>query len=294
MPGRIHRFGPFTFDAGQRLLYRNGEPVPLMPKTADLLCVLLDRRGQVVSRNELMKLVWPDTQVEEIGLARNISLLRKALGEEGAESRYIETLPKRGYRFLAEEQPADPRQVRRSARRLLLAAAVLLAAGIFGYWQFYRPSRLVVTAPGAPRLAVVPFGCSGGQLCSLYFARPFEDLLAAELAGIPGISLVSPSTVHRYSDSGIPTALMARLLGLDAVLEGTVTAAGRQVRVIARLSDVHSGRLIWSESFDLSAADPAEAQREAARRVAAAARPALLRPPAHGRLSGLVFQLPPK
>lgn len=277
MPGRIHRFGPFTFDSGQRLLYRNGEPVPLMPKTADLLHVLLERRGQVVGKAELMKRVWPDAQVEEIGLARNISLLRKALGEEGAESRYIETLPKRGYRFLAEEQPADPRQVRRSVRRLVLAAAALLAAGIFVYWQFYRPSRLVVTAPGAPRLAAVPFDCSGGPLCASFFGRSFEDLLAAELSRIPNISLLSPSTVHRYCDNGIPAAMMARLLGLDAVLEGSVTVSGQQVRVIARLSDVHSGRLIWSESFDLSAADPAEAQREAARRIAAAAREPLAR-----------------
>lgn len=280
MPGRIHRFGPFTFDSGQRLLYRNGEPVPLMPKTADLLHVLLERRGQVVGKAELMKLVWPDVRVEETGLARNISLLRKALGEEEAESRYIETLPKRGYRFLAEEQPVDPRQVRRSARRLVLAAVILLAAGVFVYWQFYRPSRLVVSAPGAPRLAAVPFDCSGGPLCASSFGRPFEDLLAAELSRTASIGLVSPSTVHRYRDNGIPTALMARLLGLDAVLEGSVTVAGQQARVIARLSDVHSGRLIWSESFDLSTADPGEAQREAARRIAAAARGALMRPAA--------------
>lgn len=269
MPGRIHRFGPFTFDSGQRQLRRNGEPVPLMPKTADLLDALLERRGEVVSKGELMKTVWPDTQVEETGLARNISLLRKALGDEGAESRYIETIPKRGYRFLAEEQPADPAQVRRAARRLLLAAAVLAAAGLFVYWQFYRPSRYAISAPDAPRLAVIPFDCSGGPLCASAFARPFEDLLAAELLGSGAVRLVSPSTVHRYADNRIPTALMARLLGLDATLEGSVTIFGTQARVVARLGDVHSGRLIWSESFDVPAADPAAAQQEAARRVAA-------------------------
>ncbi len=228
-----------------------------------------------------MKLVWPDTQVEEIGLARNISLLRKALGDEGAESRYIETVPKRGYRFLAEEQPADPLQVRRSTRRLLIAAAALLAAGVFIYWQFYRPSRYASSAPGAPRLAVIPFECSGGPLCASLFGRPFEDLLAAELLGSGHVRLVSPSTVHRYADNSIPTALMARLLGLDAVLEGSITIIGAQVRVVARLTDVHSGRLIWSESFDVPAIDPAVAQREAARSTAAAARDALLRPSAY-------------
>lgn len=278
MAGRIHRFGPFTFDSGQRQLYRGGEPVALMPKTADLLDALLERRGEIVGKAELMKLVWPDTQVEEIGLARNISLLRKALGDEGAESRYIETIPKRGYRFLAEEQPADAGQVRRAARRLLLAAAVLVAAGLFIYWQFYRPSRYAVSAPGAPRLAVIPFDCSGGQLCSSTFARPFEDLLASELARHSGISLVSPSTVRRYRDNRIPSAVMARLLGLDVVLEGSVSILGSQIRVVARLSDVHSGRLVWSESHDLDLADPGQAQREAARRIAAGLAPALQAP----------------
>lgn len=267
MAGRMHRFGPFTFDPDQRLLYRNGEPVALMPKTADLLHALLERRGQVVSKEELMKRVWPDTRVEEIGLARNISLLRKALGDEDGESRLIETIPKRGYRFLAEEQPADPLEVRRSARRLIIAATLLLGLALLVYWQFYSPSRYVPSSPGAPKVAVIPFECTGGPLCASAFARPFEDLLAAELAR-GGIRLVSPSTVHRYVDNGIPTALMGRLLGLDVVLEGSVIVLGPQVRVVARLSDVHSGRLVWSQSFDLPAEDPALAQREAARLVA--------------------------
>src|SRR5664279_6439792 len=98
-PARAHRFGPFRFDPVERLLSRDGEPVPLMPKTLDTLAVLLERRGQVVEKAEMMKLVWPDWVVEEIGLARNISLLRKALGENAED--YIETVPRRGYRFTA-------------------------------------------------------------------------------------------------------------------------------------------------------------------------------------------------
>ena len=78
-------FGPFHYDAEQRLLFRQGEVVPLAPKAIDTLHVLLERRGRVVEKAELMKLVWPDTTVEEVGLARNISLLRKALGEAGRQ-----------------------------------------------------------------------------------------------------------------------------------------------------------------------------------------------------------------
>jgi len=97
----IHRFGPFQYDSEQRLLLRNGELVPLVPKAIDTLHVLLEQRGRVVDKSDLMRLVWPDTTVEEIGLARNISILRKALGDEGGDSPYVQTIPRRGYRFVA-------------------------------------------------------------------------------------------------------------------------------------------------------------------------------------------------
>ena len=273
MPGR-HRFGPFEFNPEQRELYRNGTPVPLQPKLADLLAALLERRGQVIGKEELMKRVWPDTRVEETGLARNISLLRKALGDEGEQSLYIETVPKRGYRFLAAESPADPREVRRSARRLAIAGALLAAAGVGVWWQFYRSSAFVASPPGTARLAVIPFDCRGGWLCGAVFSQPFEELLAAELLRTGRARLVSPSTVRRYCDNRIPVPLMARLLGLDAVLEGSVVEMDGRVRIVARLSDGHSGRLIWSESFDVAAGDPA-AQRAAAARIASAAGKAL-------------------
>src|ERR1039458_4053732 len=94
-----YEFGPFRYDAGQRLLFRGGDLVPLVPKAIETLHVLQERRGSVVEKSELMKLVWPDTNVEDVGLARNISLLRKVLEDESEENPYIETIPRRGYRF---------------------------------------------------------------------------------------------------------------------------------------------------------------------------------------------------
>ena len=104
---RASCFGPFRYDWEQRLLFREGETVPLAPKVAETLRVLLERRGTVVEKAELMRAVWPDTTVEEIGLARNISQLRKALGDESEAGKYIETLPKRGYRFVGEVVTED-------------------------------------------------------------------------------------------------------------------------------------------------------------------------------------------
>ena len=110
---RASCFGPFRYDWEQRLLFREGETVPLAPKVGETLRVLLERHGTVVEKAELMRAVWPDTTVEEIGLARNISQLRKALGDESEAGKYIETLPKRGYRFVGEVV----RRGRRTAER---------------------------------------------------------------------------------------------------------------------------------------------------------------------------------
>ena len=98
----FYEFGPFSVDAGKRLLLRNGEPVPLAPKVLETLLVLIENRERVLSKDELLKQVWGDTIVEEGGLTRNVSVLRKALGEKPEDHQYIVTVPARGYRFVAE------------------------------------------------------------------------------------------------------------------------------------------------------------------------------------------------
>src|SRR5262245_9314346 len=98
-PKHIFEFGSYRLDASERLLWRNGETVSLQPKIFDLLLVLVEHNGRLLEKDELMKLVWPNTIVEEANLTNNISILRKALGENG--DRFIETAPRRGYRFVA-------------------------------------------------------------------------------------------------------------------------------------------------------------------------------------------------
>src|SRR5262245_43186206 len=99
-PKPIYEFGPYRLDAAERLLTRDGEVVSLQPKVFDLLLALVERRGRLLDKDVLLKAVWPDTIVEEVNLANNISILRKTLSENG--ERLIETVPKRGYRFVAE------------------------------------------------------------------------------------------------------------------------------------------------------------------------------------------------
>jgi DNA-binding winged helix-turn-helix (wHTH) protein len=110
----IYEFGPFTVDPAERVAFRDGKPLILTPKVFDTLLCLLRNRGRVLSKDEILQEVWPDTFVEEVNLAVNISTLRKALGESAQEARFIATVPGRGYRFVAavsasvtEQGPVD-------------------------------------------------------------------------------------------------------------------------------------------------------------------------------------------
>src|SRR5215831_11016517 len=105
--GRIFVFGPFQLDAPERLLLKDGQPVALTPKVFDTLLLLVKEHGHLIGKEELMKAVWPDSFVEEVNLNRSISTLRRALGEAPNEPHYIETVPKRGYRFIGQVTEVD-------------------------------------------------------------------------------------------------------------------------------------------------------------------------------------------
>lgn len=230
----IHEFGPFRFDSEQRLLFRGEDRVPLVPKVADTLLVLLHNRGKVVEKSELMRQVWPGTTVEEVGLARNISLLRKTLGDDSDENPYIETIPRRGYRFAVVEPVHVPIPAKRRWSWWWLAVPVL---GGLIYFQFYVPAKL---GPGSS-LAVVPFACQ----CPEEISAAFSDALSDELSKNPELRVVAPSTVRRHQHVGVSMGLMGRLLGLGALVEGRM----QNSQVSVRLVDVHTGKIIWADSF---------------------------------------------
>ena len=157
-------------------------------------------------------------------------------------------------------------------RRLILPlvaglGALLLAA--FVYSQFYQSSRFVPAQGQRAFLAVATIEIIGPELERTGFPREFTETLAAELAKHESVRLISPSTVRRYERWGIPAALMARMLGLHVIVEGTARQSGTLVRIAVRLSDVHSGRLIWAENFEIPAAALESAESGVARTAAA-------------------------
>jgi TolB-like protein/DNA-binding winged helix-turn-helix (wHTH) protein/Tfp pilus assembly protein PilF len=280
-PSRTFEFGPFVFDASERVLYRGAERIPLPPKVADTLFVLLDRHGHVVEKGEIMQLVWPDTFVEEGGLTRNISALRKALGEEADGSRYIETIPKRGYRFVASLKPsheeattevagavaAVPRTVPHRTRLLasILAGAVLAATAYLAFflWQKNRPLLRVDS------IAVLPLKNISGDTSQDYFAEGMTEMLATELSKT-GLRVIAPSSV-RSLRPGISLEYIGRRLDVAAVIQGTVLQSGGRVRVNAQLVEVHTGQMLWADSYQNDLRDVLSLQAQVADAIASRA-----------------------
>lgn len=251
----LHRFGPFEYDDEQRVLLRDGKPLAMQPKMLDTFAVLFSRRGEIVEKADLMKAVWPNTYVEETGLARNISQLRKAMGDEAGE--YIETIPKRGYRLRAE--PAlDATTKPRRRRWAVIWAAALAAFVAIVWWQFYLPSRAVPSAQWT--LAAMPLDELSPGLKQGNFATGMADVVNAALARIAGVNVISASVVERYRSRQIPVPVMSRLLRLHALLEGSAQVDHGRLRVAARMTDVRSGRIIWARVFEEDASDMMRAQ----------------------------------
>jgi TolB-like protein/Tfp pilus assembly protein PilF len=247
----VYQFGAFRFDPDERVLYRDGEVVPLTPKAADTLLVLLERRGRVVDKGDLLKLVWPDTFVEEGGLARNISALRKVLGG------YIETIPKRGYRFV-EPRPASRRWA------AIAAAALLIGAAAYSAYSYLVREK----APGfrANSMAVLPLKNLSGDPAQDYVADGMTDELATVLAKA-GVRMIASDSARRLRP-GTPLDEIGRQLKVDAVIQGSVLASGERVRINAQLIEVATGRLAWADSYQRSLPDVLGLQAEVAAAIA--------------------------
>ena len=304
----FYEFGPFRLDQIAHQLLRNGEPVPLTPKAFSTLLVLVSRRGRILGKDELMREVWPDTFVEEGGLARNISVLRKALDDTSDASRYIETIPKIGYRFVADvkEVPeangefvleryartnvvtleeidtAATAQTKSTHRflpgtRMFTLGLVFLSVGLalaFAYrWSSLRSNKATVT-PKTTAIAILPFkqlGSAKDQFQGLAMA----DALITKLENLNQVSVLPTSAVRRYVGSTDSGAELGRELGVDAVLEGNVQQTPDGFRVTVQLVKVADGASLWAAKFDEKSTDILAVQDSISEQVARALTPKL-------------------
>jgi TolB-like protein/DNA-binding winged helix-turn-helix (wHTH) protein len=286
MPGKpSFEFGSFRLDPTDRGLLRGRERLELPPRVFDTLLALVQSGGRLVEKDELMRTVWPNTVVEENNLSQAVYLLRKILqdGENGA--RYIETVPRRGYRFVArvheletEAEPGigqrawqvqseaasgisgnhgssrSPIQAAPKPRWLvwciagLVGAFAALLAVQAGRWQDGQKNQ----ADSEPirSVAVLPLQNLSNDPEEEYFADGMTDELITDLAQVRQLKVVSKTSIMQYKGVRRPLTQIGRELGVDAVVEGTIMRSGNRVRITAQLIRTATDRHIWAKAYE--------------------------------------------
>lgn len=276
MNKKTYEFGEFFLDLNGKLLRKNGQIVSLQPKVFDLLVCFVERQGELITREELMKAVWRDTFVEETNLRFCIHSLRKALGKNSEGKDYIETLPKRGYRFVAETPPKPveielendqiteeiqteeisipPKIERRtiSRNKIIIAsfAAIFVFSIIgFGVWQLFLKQKTPQNITEFESLAVLPFESAGENQNDLQIG--LADALITNLGKIKQLKVLPLASVRKFSGQNFNALTAGKEVGADAVLSGTYRFDGENVRVSVNLSRVADGENVWSETFSV-------------------------------------------
>ena len=289
---RLFEFGPFRIDTANRLLLRDGKPIALKPKVVDTLLVLIENSGRVLEKDELIQKLWPDSFVEEGNLTQNIYELRKALNSSAEES-YIETIPRRGYRFATQVKelpfeegaalaaargeigtvssglesetretpfavPAIAPNARRGrlSRPLLMCSAVLLAlVALISYYFLSARTKPTRTSTEIKSLAILPFKPLSTEAADEFMGQGMADALITKLSNSRRIAIRPTSAVLRYSALDKDPVAAGRELGVEAVLDGKVQQVGERVRVTVQLLRVVDGASLWAEKFDAKFTD---------------------------------------
>jgi len=256
--GELYEFGPFRLDPAERRLLRDGIPVPLTPKCFDLLVVLVENAGHLLSRSELMERLWPDQFVEEANLSFNISELRKALGEGQDGAQWVETVRKQGFRFVAPvrrfaagETASTPTVIARSHPRPAILAAVASAAVlvIVGVVLWMRRDVAAQREP-VRTIAVLPFKPLVAAARDESLEMGMAETLITRLGAVRAVTVRPLSSVRRYTNLEIDPVAAGRALDVEAVIDGSIQRAGDRVRVTVRLTRVADGRALWNGTFD--------------------------------------------
>jgi DNA-binding winged helix-turn-helix (wHTH) protein/TolB-like protein/Tfp pilus assembly protein PilF len=299
----LYEFGRFQVDPREQLLLCDGKPVSLTPKSFELLCVLVENRGRLLHRNELLKLVWPDNFVEEGNLSHHVFSLRKALGDEKASVQYIETVPRRGYRFIAEVrevQKTDPRippvvrgpvtgqdgvepvdtagRAKRWVKATASVAAIVVAMTASGFVVYRWRAGNIHTASAAapPAIAVLPFKPVVPAHRDESLEWGMADTLITRLGGVREIAVRPITAVRRYGSIDQDPRIAGRELGVEAVVDGSLQQAGDRVRVTVRLIRTADGVPLWARTFDENVSDIFAVQDAIAEQVVGSLVPELM------------------
>jgi TolB-like protein/DNA-binding winged helix-turn-helix (wHTH) protein/Tfp pilus assembly protein PilF len=290
------RFGVFELDLQAGQLRKHSLRVRLQEQPFKVLVMLLERQGDVVTREELQKKLWPaDTFVDfDHGLNKAINKVRDALGDSAENPRFVETVSRRGYRFLAEVKVtgvpirgtglANQRQSGADARELhdppsntlmlkhrlsfawkMSVFVLLLLLVSLGAWKLYFSNR---PSPVIRSLAVLPLESLSSDASQDYFADGMTDELITDLGQISALRVISRTSVMAYKHARKPLPQIARELNVDAVVEGTVLRSGDQVRITAQLIEAATDKHLWAQSYEGELRNALSLQNNVAKAIA--------------------------
>lgn len=275
---KMKSFLSFRLDAADQSLWHEGERVSIAPKAFDVLRYLVENPGRLVTADELLEALWPKTYVNPEILRKYILDIRKILGDRPDKPQFIETVTKRGYRFVAPvtddsslESPASPQsslapadpaegirlaqtavEWRRSpwlvVATVLTLLVVVLVAGYFGLSR-KKPAASNAAAPDTS-IAVLPFADMSPTHDQEYFSDGLTEELINDLAKTPGLKVVGRSSSFRFKGKNEDLRTVARTLGVGNILEGSVRKEGNRVRIMADLTKASDGFQLWSETYD--------------------------------------------
>lgn len=296
----LYGFGPFRLDASEHLLLRDGEPVPLEPKVFDTLILLIRNSGRLLEKGELLDKVWPDAAVEEGSLTRNISTLRRALGDGEGGLRYIETVPRRGYRFVASvrelggESPAPSEGEHAGARQaggeaagrpgrggyragnlqrykrgaVVAAVGLVIAAGVFAYVAVARRDGAAVDSAAIDSVAVIPFANAGDDPHMEYLSEGIAENLINNLSQLPQLKVIARSSASRYKGKEFDPDEVARAVGVRAIVTGRIVQRGDDLQISVELMDAADRTQMWGEQYRRRASDLQALEAEISRAIA--------------------------
>jgi len=302
-------FQSFRLDTANHSLLRGQERVPIPPKAYDVLRYLVENPGRLVTQDELLESVWPETYVNPEILRKYILDIRKVLGDRPDKPVFIETVTKRGYRFIApvieegstesvdlpisggakekvgiergdsEKQKSFGRSHLRKLAAVAVLAAVAAAATAGEFWIARKKEIRRRSAANATSIAVLPFVNLSAGKDQEYFSDGLAEELIADLTKVPGLKVVARSSAFQFKGKNEDLRSVGHKLGVSNVLEGSVRKEGDRVRITAALTKVDDGFQLWSESYDRDITHIFAAQDEIARSVTDAMQVKLLSAP---------------
>jgi TolB-like protein/DNA-binding winged helix-turn-helix (wHTH) protein/Tfp pilus assembly protein PilF len=297
-------FQSFRLDAANHSLWRDGERAIITPKAFDVLRYLVENAGRLVTQTELLEALWPETYVNQEVLRKYILEIRKVLGDRHKNPAFVETVTKRGYRFIApvtDESATEPPDLRatnatrealgdeaarsqqgsssskaRPWKPLIQALALVVAvASAIGFVWFTR-TRLHASSLNKTSIAVLPFADMSPGKDQEYFADGLSEQLINDLAKVSGLKVVARSSAFQFKGKSEDLRSVGHKLGVANVLEGSVRKEGNRVRITASLIKVDDGFQLWSETYDRDIDRILEAQDDIARDVTSALQVKLL------------------